>query len=291
MGGSERSSLPGANLSALAQRVATAIVLLAALSAAIFLLPSPLFALVLLIALVVPAAFEWARLAGLAAGARVAYALGVGAIALVLLRLPAAGFAGEWPAPLLVAICGAATLFWIVVATPWVTAGWPLRPRALVASIGALVLIATWMALVTLHARSPWTLLAAMGVVFVADTAAFFAGRRFGRRKLAPRVSPGKTWEGVFGALAGVAVYAAACAWWSVPPASHALHVAAWVGVALVLTAFGIVGDLFESWLKRAAGVKDSGDLLPGHGGMLDRVDALLAAMPPAALAASALLR
>jgi phosphatidate cytidylyltransferase len=277
-------------MTTLAKRVATAIVLLAVLLAAIFLLPTPLFAWVL-VALMLPAAFEWARLAGLAAGARLAYALGVGALALALLRLPAAGFAGDWPPPLLMAICGTATVFWIAVATPWVAAGWPLRPRALVASIGALVLVATWMALVTLHARSPWTLLAAMGVVFVADTAAFFAGRRFGRRKLAPRVSPGKTWEGVFGALAGVAVYAAACAWWSVPAASHALDVATWVGVALVLTAFGIVGDLFESWLKREAGVKDSGDLLPGHGGVLDRVDALLAAMPPAALAASALLR
>ena len=184
------------------------------------------------------------------------------------------------------------TLFWIFVATPWVAARWPVRPRALVASIGALVLVATWVALVTLHARSPWTLLAAMGVVFVADTAAFFVGRRFGRRKLAPRVSPGKTWEGVLGALVGVAVYAAACAWSSASAApSHALFVATWVGVALMLTALGIVGDLFESWLKREAGVKDSGDMLPGHGGVLDRVDALLAAMPPAALAIGAWLR
>jgi len=137
--------------------------------------------------------------------------------------------------------------------------------------------------------------LAAMAVVWIADTAAYFAGRAFGRHKLAPQVSPGKTWEGVYGALAAVAVYALAL----VPLAAAAGHsgevsavaVGVWVACALVLVALSVEGDLFESLLKRHAEVKDSGRLLPGHGGVLDRIDALLAAMPAAALLAHAYLR
>jgi phosphatidate cytidylyltransferase len=155
---------------------------------------------------------------------------------------------------------------------------------------GIVALSGVWVALVELQARSPWLVLAAMAIVWIADTAAYFAGRAFGRRKLAPLVSPGKTWEGVFGALAAVAVYAAAIA-----PFAHsagyqgrgdAVALIAWIALALALALMSVLGDLYESWLKRQAGVKDSGTLLPGHGGILDRVDALLAAMPPAALAA-----
>jgi phosphatidate cytidylyltransferase len=134
-----------------------------------------------------------------------------------------------------------------------------------------------------------------MAIVWVADTAAYFAGRRFGKRKLAPAISPGKTWEGVYGALIAVAVYAlallpfAAEAGYSAPilPTS----VIAWVALVLALAGLSIVGDLFESQLKRNRGVKDSGRLLPGHGGVLDRIDALLAALPPAALIAHYLIR
>jgi phosphatidate cytidylyltransferase len=133
-----------------------------------------------------------------------------------------------------------------------------------------------------------------MAIVWLADTAAYFAGRAFGRRKLAPAISPGKTWEGVYGALAAVAVYALAlvpfaqAAGYQGAPAPAAI--AAWVVLAVALAALSVCGDLLESLLKRHAGVKDSGRLLPGHGGVLDRIDALLAAMPPAALAALAFL-
>ena len=155
---------------------------------------------------------------------------------------------------------------------------------------GWIVLIGAWVAIVQLQARSPWLVLAAMAIVWIADTAAYFAGRAFGRRKLAPQISPGKTWEGVYGGLAAVALYALAL----VPLAASGgfagtvspLAVIAWVGCALALAALSVVGDLCESLLKRQAGVKDSGRLLPGHGGILDRVDALLAAMPAAALLA-----
>jgi phosphatidate cytidylyltransferase len=129
-----------------------------------------------------------------------------------------------------------------------------------------------------------------MAVVWIADIAAYFAGRRFGKRKLAPTISPGKTWEGVWGALVAVAAYAlllVAVAPSAFAPAGPAA-MAAFVAFLPLLAALSVVGDLFESLLKRQAGVKDSGALLPGHGGVLDRVDALLAAMPFAALAATA---
>ena len=134
-----------------------------------------------------------------------------------------------------------------------------------------------------------------MAIVWIADSAAYFTGRAFGRHKLAPRVSPGKTWEGVYGALVAVAIYALAL----VPLAEAAGRsgglnswaIVVWVVCALALVALSIEGDLFESLLKRNADVKDSGHLLPGHGGVLDRIDALLAAMPAAALLAHAYLR
>ena len=158
------------------------------------------------------------------------------------------------------------------------------------AFVGWVVLCGAWVAIVELQARSPWLLLAAMAIVWIADTAAYFSGRTFGRRKLAPQVSPGKTWEGVYGALFAVGLYAVAL----VPLAERAgflrpkslLAISLWTGFALLVTAVSVFGDLFESLLKRHAGVKDSGALLPGHGGVLDRTDALFAAMPLLALAA-----
>jgi len=174
--------------------------------------------------------------------------------------------------------------------TPAVLLNWQPRsglPGALAALV---VLIGGFVAVVELQARSPWLVLAAMAIVWVADTAAYFSGRAFGRHKLAPQVSPGKTWEGVYGAWIAVALYALAL----VPYAGAAgfrlpvttLAIASWVVFLLLLASISVVGDLFESLLKRHAGAKDSGALLPGHGGVLDRIDALLAAMPIAALAA-----
>jgi len=128
---------------------------------------------------------------------------------------------------------------------------------------------------------TPGRLLLAMGIVWVADTAAYFAGRRFGQRKLAPEISPGKTWEGVWGAAAAVVVYWALASTLLGGRDMHALSGLVWMLLMLVLS---VVGDLFESWMKRVAGVKDSGRILPGHGGLLDRVDGLTATLPLAAL-------
>jgi phosphatidate cytidylyltransferase len=131
--------------------------------------------------------------------------------------------------------------------------------------------------------------------VVLSDTGGYIAGVFLGKHKMAPSISPGKTWEGVYGALAAVAIYALLL----LPFASaagytrslDAIAAAIWVALALLLTGMSIIGDLFESQLKRQRGVKDSGAILPGHGGVLDRIDALTAAMPPAALIAHHLLR
>jgi phosphatidate cytidylyltransferase len=277
----------------LQQRVLTAVVLVVAVLAALFLVPPPGWAVATLAA-IAAAAFEWASLAGLARSARrlfvaVTLLLGAG-----LLFVPQAGFERGWPAPMVLVVCGAATLFWVLAAPPWLAGQWKPARAVVWMLAGWLVLVGAWMALVQLQARSPWLVLAAMALVWVADIAAYFAGRAFGRRKLAPDISPGKTWAGVHGALAAVAVYAIVLVSFAEPAGYHGERttpaILAWVALALALAALSVVGDLFESLLKRQAGRKDSGTLLPGHGGILDRVDALLAAMPAAALLAQAFL-
>ena len=148
-----------------------------------------------------------------------------------------------------------------------------------------------------LRDASPWVLLATAALVWVADIAAYFAGKAFGRRKLAPKVSPGKTWEGVVGAMAGVLVYGTVldvvAHLWDIPISfifvpSEGIPA---VVLMLVLAGLSVVGDLFESWMKRGAGLKDSSGLLPGHGGLLDRIDALTSTLPLAALAVFAMQR
>ena len=134
-----------------------------------------------------------------------------------------------------------------------------------------------------------------MAIVWIADSAAYFAGRRFGRHKLAPAISPGKTWEGVYGAMFAVGAYALAL----LPLADKSGYaralsagaIAVWVALVVLLALLSVSGDLFESLLKRQRGVKDSGNVLPGHGGVLDRIDALTAAMPAAALVAHYVIR
>lgn len=273
----------------LSTRILTAVVALALVLAALFLLAPLSFALVLLV-VIAAAAREWSQLARFSLPAQwlfIGIAVGAG---LGLLFVPAAGFDRGWPSAVALAVCGLATAFWLLVATPWVVQRRPMRSVALLMPSGWIVLLGAFVAIVQLKARSPWLVLAAMAIVWVADTAAYFSGRAFGRHKLAPEVSPGKTWEGVYGALVAVALYALAL----VPLADAAGYagarngatIALWLAFVVAVAALSVVGDLFESWQKRQAGVKDSGTLLPGHGGVLDRVDALLAAMPPLAVAA-----
>lgn len=142
-----------------------------------------------------------------------------------------------------------------------------------------LMMASAGMALLELRRADPSLLVAAILVVCIADISAFFSGRRFGKHKLAPEISPGKTWEGVVGAVVGVLVFSLLL-WLFVPAIHAALHPVLAVVLALVSVMLCVVGDLYESLLKREAGVKDSGTLLPGHGGVLDRIDAMLAYLP-----------
>lgn len=277
-------------------RILTALVLIPVTIAALFLLPPPAWgALTLMIVII--ASNEWAMLSGYRKQSGLLLVAGTLLIGACMLFTPWPGFdaGGGWPEALVVSICGAATLFWVVIAPAWLYFGWRIESKIVLTLVGWLALTATWVAVVQLQARSPALLLALMAIVWIADSAAYFAGRRFGKRKLAPSISPGKTWEGVYGGLIAVAVYALALlpfaegAGYSAPilPASAI----AWAALALGLAGLSVVGDLFESQLKRHRGVKDSGKLLPGHGGVLDRIDALMAALPPAALIAHYLIR
>jgi phosphatidate cytidylyltransferase len=268
-------------------------VLIPAVLAALFLLPPIIWGFVAL-AIIVVAAYEWAHLAGLPRWLGNLFMFVTFIVPASLLLTEAAGFDRGWPGGVVYAACGFAALFWIFVAPPWVIARWPTQAKIPMAVLGVIVLVGTWVAVVQLQARSPWLVLAAMAIVWIADTAAYFTGRAFGTHKLAPVVSPGKSWEGVYGAWIAVALYAAAL----VPLAARAgyrgdvtpVAIALWIAFVVALTSISVVGDLFESLLKRHAGVKDSGTILPGHGGILDRTDALLAAMPIAAVAAQWLL-
>ena len=279
--------------STLAQRVVTAAVLVPLVLAALFLLPPGVWG-ALTLAIMALAAHEWAKLAGYGRQRALGFNGGMLLLGLFLLSSSAMGFARGWPPSVVLTVCGVAAAFWLIVVPPWLARGWRPQGWLPMALAGWVVLLGTWVAVVELQARSPWLVLAAMAVVWIADTAAYFCGRRFGRRKLAPSISPNKSWEGVWGGLAAVAVYAlllvpfAADAGYTGPRDFAAI--AAFVLFVMLLGGVSVVGDLHESLLKRHAGVKDSGSLLPGHGGVLDRIDALLAAMPLAALAATTFL-
>ena len=265
----------------LSTRFVTAIFLLAGFVAALFVVPNRWW-MVLLLPLLVAACWEWGALAGWKRAARWAYS-GVVPGSALLVGLLSAGMAGEPPrfAGLEPVIYGAGVAFWLLVAMPWLAARRPLRAPAVLAVAGWLVLVPAWLALAQLQAE-PERLLTILCVVWLADTTAYLAGITWGKHRLVPQISPGKTWEGVAGAGAAVGVYYAVLSgfapewrWWH-----------GWSGGALFagVALMSIVGDLFESWIKRQAGAKDSGALLPGHGGVLDRIDSMTSSLPLAAL-------
>ncbi|MDD5364886.1 MAG: phosphatidate cytidylyltransferase [Gallionellaceae bacterium] len=257
------------NWSNLSLRLATAAVLIAAFLSALFFAPAPVwFAFVTLF--LTAGAWEWAGLFKLPPRARAAYAVLTLALSALLASADIAGLAvAYWPS----------LLIWVALVPIWLWRGWPLPPAAWGLLLGWLLLMPTLLALLHLRAESPWLLLIVAAIAIVADTAAYFAGRRFGRHKLAPTISPGKTREGALGGAVAVVAYAAIVA----RAGGHALNITL-LAAFLALFVLSVLGDLFESWLKRRAGVKDSGNLLPGHGGVLDRIDSQLAVLPVAAL-------
>lgn len=225
-------------------------------------------------------AYEWGRLSRLSGGAAVAYGVLFGAA--FLATTPLAGLVPDtnlW----IDAVFALAALFWIVIAPAWMNRGLAGAPTSLLILTGVVVLFPAAHAVLVLGRLQ---LLLVLALVWIADSAAYFTGRRFGRRKLAPSISPGKTLEGAAGALAGAGLYAMICTalvpGWNALPAFP--HTTLFIAGAVVLCVISIVGDLFESAAKRQAGVKDSGSLLPGHGGILDRIDSATAVLPVAAL-------
>lgn len=256
----------------LKQRIITALVLLPIALGGFFLLDGLAFAL-FIGAVVSLGAWEWARLAGFEAqGLRVAYAAVVAVLLAVLYLLPGL-------APLILAL---AVLWWV--AATWLVLGYPdssrywggLPGRLL---IGLLILLPAWQGLVLLKQwpQANGLIIAVMLLVWGADIGAYFSGKAFGKRKLAPRVSPGKSWEGFYGGLAAsllITLLVGLLQGWSAGSLALAL-----LGAALVVMA-SVVGDLTESMFKRQSGIKDSSNLLPGHGGVLDRIDSLTAAIP-----------
>lgn len=258
------------------QRILTALVLLPLAVAAILYLPTPwlggLVTVVLLLAL-----WEWTSLLGISAlSGRLAY---LGANVAVMSWLAWSAWQG-----LALTVVFVGVLWWLL-AFAWLGRiaflATPSRSaRALKLLAGSLAAVPAWSALLLLHGAEPhgprWAL-AALAAVWAADSFAYFAGSRWGRRKLAPSISPGKTWAGLWGGMFGCVLLTLLAA-----PLLNVgwLQLPALALLGLITGAFSVLGDLFESLIKRHAGSKDSGALIPGHGGVLDRVDSLLAALP-----------
>lgn len=268
----------------LKQRIITAIILFILFLAAVFSLPA-LGWTILVGIMIWQGATEWARLSKMSAGLVIAYCIATVLLMLGMLSLDNRVDSQAQHLPHLFWYV-ASVMLWVLIVPAWMNFGWQLRNSWLMGLLGWIVLIPTGLAMIDLRGTSPWLLLGVMFVVWLADTAAYFSGRKFGKNKLAPSISPGKTWEGVYGALVFVTIYVSVIGWGTglikSYPMFAAIIVISWFWVAL-----SVVGDLFESAIKRQAGVKDSGTLLPGHGGLLDRIDALTSTLPFVALVLS----
>lgn len=270
----------------LKQRIITAVLLLLVLLPALF-YPAPEPFILVALALICAGAWEWARLNGQKGAGAIIWSA-VTTAALVGLWL-AGGLAADW------------TPLWWVVAVVWGllsivlplkgVKSWATWPAMLRLVLGLILLGAAWLALVQAKAHGLPFLLSVLTLVWAADIFAYFGGKSMGRNKLAPSISPGKTWEGAITGAVGVMALAFGWIWFDQQGWLDGLSLFShlkgkgwtWFVVAVaVLVAMSVVGDLIESLVKRSAGVKDSSQLLPGHGGVLDRVDALLPVLPVA---------
>ncbi|MCL2161096.1 MAG: phosphatidate cytidylyltransferase [Betaproteobacteria bacterium] len=277
-------------------RIVTAVVLLSGLLAALFYLPTLVWAgfCALICAL---AAWEWGGLAGWSRNARIVYGFVLGCLCfvpvflmLVVLREARLGTTEGavfvFLLLFLLALFLLAGFFWLLVVPLWLCRKWPLRGWA-TALVGIIVLVPATLIFIALRESDdvPLALLIVCALAWVADIAAYFSGRMFGGKKLAPNISPGKTWAGAIGAVIGVLVYCNVVLFVAGSGENNMSFVTAIENPLLLqlvfigLAVWSIIGDLFESLLKRQAGVKDSSNLLPGHGGILDRVDSLVSTL------------
>ncbi len=275
----------------LKQRILTALALLAVVLPALF-YPSPAPFIAVALVMIGAGTWEWGRLNGSSAGASIA-------IAAACVTLCGLSWVNGLLARDLSGIWIAAGGGWVL-GSAWLlttgVAGWQRVPKAVRLAGGVIVLWVAWLAIAQARALGINFLLSVLVLVWAADIFAYFSGRAWGRRKLAPSISPGKSWEGVWGGMVGVLVlalaWAAADALWKPDVVSLYTQLqnrgmAFLVLGAVFLAAMSVVGDLVESLFKRSAGVKDSSGLLPGHGGVLDRVDALLPTLPLAMMLVS----
>jgi phosphatidate cytidylyltransferase len=268
----------------LGQRIVTAVALLAILLPALFAQQVEWFMAVALV-LITLACWEWGRLNGYH-----------GKLAWIT-ALEGLGFCSlmwklGWPAMKMPQVWLLAGALWIGLGAWLIHRGvsnWALIPKALRVAGGLLILCLAWLAVVQARIIGINFLLSLLVIVWAADIGAYFAGRRFGKVKLAPSISPGKSWEGVYGGIAVALLLAIAWALWQPSFADSAslyqklLQGKGWLLLilgALLMVAMSVVGDLVESLVKRSVGAKDSSGLLPGHGGVLDRIDALLPTLP-----------
>lgn len=259
-------------------RIKTAAVLLALVTLVLFVLPE--WSWILFCSVLAALGFwEWLRLTSdpyTSAPARIILALIFGnLLAAVALAAPVVWMGWLTGVSLLMG-----TFFWLMIVPLWLVKRWELRVPALHFLVGLLLIVPAWCALVSMKSipPEPWLLLATMAVPWIADIGAYFSGKKFGKRKLAPAISPGKTWEGVIGAAICILIYAL------VLNQIGGIFAALSIPVLLLLLVLSIAGDLFESLMKRQAGIKDSSQLLPGHGGVLDRIDSQLSVLPVALL-------
>jgi phosphatidate cytidylyltransferase len=255
----------------LKQRIITAVVAIVILALVLFVVPQ-IVAEIAIVALILVGAWEWSGfLPSTSAVSRVSYVIFVAAL------MAALGMV--WPDGVERALQVA--LVWWVIALIWTFMFPTPIPTVLRWACGALVLVPLWVALVSLYHTTPSLLLFVLLIVWAADIGAYFAGKKFGRVKLAPGISPGKTWEGVIGGLLLVVLLCVGRSFW------FESDLAVLIPFCLAVAGISIVGDLTVSMFKRTAGVKDSGTLFPGHGGILDRVDSVSAAAPLFALGLS----
>ena len=259
----------------LKQRVITAIILASLIIWAVLRLPTAGFA-ALFGLIVILAAWEWGELLGRGRSGT------LGFVGIITAFLALAWWQRD-NAMLLYGLLWVAAAFWLLALVYLYRFSQAPRQRApviLLVPVGMILLLPPWLALLALRENIQFGaayVLFLLFLIWLADSGAYFAGRQWGRNKLAPQVSPGKTWEGVFGALLACAVFA-----WSCAPLLGMQDAAraSFVMICILTVLFSIAGDLLESLLKRHRGIKDSGNIIPGHGGILDRIDSLLAAAP-----------
>ncbi len=252
-------------------RIITALLLVGAFIPTLFLSSNMVWASLMLVLSLV-SLYEWAGMAQFSKSYTLCYlvvATLFGGVGLYAMQQSHFSILTQISQPLYIL----AALFWLLLAPIWLAKRFVIKQAMVMALLGMILLAPLWIATVAVRMESPWLLLLLLVPIWIADSAAYFTGKKFGKHKLAPNISPGKTWEGVAGAMFAVTLFAVICC--AMGLGDYKLVLVMWMIVIL-----GVIGDLFESMMKRHANIKDSGSFLPGHGGILDRIDGVIPSLP-----------